>query len=260
MNRFLVLLAILPLAACSREDAGDGSEVHASPPAKSEEAQPPDGYRVTSVENDATLAGRVRFGGAPPARARLEVDHDAGTCGAHEILSEELLVSADGGLAGVVVWLEGIQEGKDWSAGETILDQKGCVYHPHVAVAGVGRPIRFVNSDPVIHNVNTFPRKNPPINVSLLPEGSGRPVLKKLRLPDEIKVTCDAHKWMSAWIVVRDNPYYAVTKEDGSFSIEGLPPGSHKMVVWHESLTRIEKEVELARDQTLELDFVLEKE
>lgn len=206
-------------------------------------------YQVIQVAAGATLRGIVRYAGAPPTRTRLVVDHDPETCAQHDIRSEDLIVSTDRGVRNAVVWLRDIRSGKAWpdpdKDKEVILDQEGCVYKPHVLVVGVGKPIKFVNSDPVIHNVNTFPRENPPLNISLLAKGVGRPVTRRLKLPDEIKVTCDAHKWMSARIIVRDNPYFAVTGDDGSYTIEGIPAGTYTMVVWHESLGKVEKKLQL---------------
>ena len=104
----------------------------------------------------------------------------------------------------------------------------------------------FANSDDVVHNVRTFPRENLPLNLSLLAKGNGKPTTKSFLFPDEMKAACDSHKWMGAWIVVRDNPYYAVTGDDGSYTIEGVPPGTYTVAYWHESLERIDKEIILA--------------
>ena len=86
------------------------------------------------------------------------------------------------------------------------------------------------------------------MSVSQLAKGLGRPIKRSYNVPDEIKLTCDVHKWMGAWIIVRDNPYFALTGEDGTFEITEIPPGSYTMVIWHESLERIEKKVELGAD------------
>ena len=168
----------------------------------------------------------------------------------HEILSEELVVSSSGEVRNVVVWLEGVKEGKAWSDAQVTQDQKGCTFTPHLVAVGVKQPITFTNSDPVVHNVRTFPRENLPLNLSLLATGIGKPSTKSFMLPDEMKVTCDSHKWMSAWIIVRDNPYFAVTGDDGSYVIDGVPPGDYKVVYWHESLEKVKKDVEVGAGQT----------
>ena len=207
-------------------------------------------YKSTQVADAATLRGTVRYTGTTPARAPFKVDSDKDICGVHEILSEELIVSEDGGVRNAVVWLEGVEEGKPWSDEEVIQDQESCVFKPHVVVVGVDRPISFLNSDPVVHNVRTFPRENLPLNLALLAKGKGKPSVKSFLFPDEIKAACDSHKWMSAWIIVRDNPYFAVTGDDGSYVIDGVPPGNHTVVFWHESLEKIEKKVDLTGGKT----------
>lgn len=240
------------MVGCNRDDSRVSPAL-----TEPEVAARPAGYSVVEVADGATIRGTIRTAGRAPARVPLTVDHDMGVCGQREILSESLLVSQNGSVRNAVVWLENTTEGKVWPEGEVVLDQKQCVYRPHVLVVGTDQPIRFTNADAVIHNVNTFPRENPALNFSLLPKGEGRPVSKSLKFPDEIKVTCDSHKWMSAWIVVRDNPYFAITREDGSFEIEQIPAGTYKMVVWHETLERVEKTVQLGVGETHTEDLQL---
>ena len=196
----------------------------------------------------ATLRGTLTYDGPAPERAPLEVDHDRECCAKVPVLPETLLVSEEGKVRDGVVWLEGVQGDKPWPAEEGVLDQVGCVFIPHVTVIGVGQTMRFLNSDPIIHNIHSWPRENPPMSVSQLAKGLGRPIKRSYNAPDEIKLTCDVHKWMGAWIIVRDNPYFALTGEDGTFEITEIPPGSYTMVIWHESLERIEKKVEIGGD------------
>jgi plastocyanin len=196
----------------------------------------------------ATLRGTLTYTGPVPAPEPLEVDHDMECCAKKPILPETLLVSEDGKVLDGVVWLEGVEGDKPWPTDEGVLDQQGCVFIPHVTVLGVGQTMRFLNSDPIIHNIHTWPRENPPMSVSQLAKGLGRPIKRTFDTPDEIKVTCDVHKWMGAWIIVRDNPYFALTGPDGKFEIADIPPGTYTMVIWHESLERVEKKIEFAAD------------
>jgi plastocyanin len=194
----------------------------------------------------ATLRGAVTYKGPPPKLEPLEVDHDMECCAKKTILPETLLVSPEGRVSHAVVWLEGVKGDRPWPTTGAALDQQACVFVPHVLVAGVGQAVEFLNGDPIIHNVHSWPRENAPMSVSQLAKGIGRPIRRTFDTPDEIKITCDVHKWMSAWIVVRDNPYFAVTAADGAFEIPDVPPGSYKMVIWHESLERVERMVTLA--------------
>ncbi|OGH62373.1 MAG: hypothetical protein A3G34_12265 [Candidatus Lindowbacteria bacterium RIFCSPLOWO2_12_FULL_62_27] len=195
-----------------------------------------------AVENGGIVSGAVTYKGKGRP-ANLKVDHDLEVCGKHPIRDESLLVAADGGLANAVVWLEGVSGGKEMPTSEAAMDQSGCAYVPHVLAIGVGQKILFKNSDAVLHNINSFPKENRPLNLSLLAAGQGRPLKRSFPLADEIKVTCDAHKWMSAWIVVRDNPYFAVTDSKGRYKIADIPPGKYRLVVWHETAGRMQKDI-----------------
>ncbi len=198
----------------------------------------------------AILRGTLTYKGPSADLAPLEVDHDRDCCAKSPVLPETLLVSEDGRVRNGVVWLEGVEGDKAWPAEKASIDQVGCVFVPHVTILGVGQTIEMLNSDPIIHNIHTWPRVNESMSVSQLAKGLGRPIKRSFKMPDEIKVTCDVHKWMSAWIIVRDNPYYALTGAAGTFEITDIPPGSYTMVIWHESLERIEKKLELAADAT----------
>jgi plastocyanin len=200
---------------------------------------------ASAAEGGATLRGVITYKGPVPPPRPLEVDHDMECCAKSPILPETLLVSKDGQVREGVVWLEGVKGDKPWPAKPVALDQQGCVFQPHVAVVGVGQPMNFLNSDPIIHNIHTWPRENDPMSVSQLAKGLGRPIKRTFTAPDEIKVTCDVHKWMGAWVIVRDNPYYAITGPDGGYEITDIPPGTYTMVVWHESLERVERKVKL---------------
>ncbi|MCZ6670608.1 MAG: carboxypeptidase regulatory-like domain-containing protein [Acidobacteria bacterium] len=194
------------------------------------------GYQVVSVENAGQVTGVIRFGGDPPARKSIEVTKDREVCGKVDHLSEELIVSSDKGLANVVVSLTDIRQGKAMTAkaGGIRLDQKNCVFVPHVLVAPAGQSIDIYNNDGILHNIHTFSEENRPFN-------KAQPkFLKMINVefsePETIRVICDAHGWMSAWIVVADNPYFAVTDENGRFRLGEVPPGTYSLKFWHEKL------------------------
>jgi len=191
-------------------------------------------YEAGSVSNGGSISGKVKFQGTAPARKALEVTKDKEVCGAHQIMNEDLVVSSDGGLENAVVSITSISKGKAFDAAAPVLDQKGCVYIPHVLLSPAGATIKINNDDGILHNIHTYSTKNPPIN-------RAQPKFKKTMdekfdQPEVIKVTCDAHGWMQGWLVVQDHPYYAKTDSTGAFKLTDVPPGDYELKVWHGKL------------------------
>ena len=114
-----------------------------------------------------------------------------------------------------------------------MLDNKDCRFEPHVAFVQTGQTLVLKNSDTVGHNSNVATLKNPPSN-SLIPNGEERSITFNDDEAIPAQVTCNIHPWMKAWLVVRDNPYAAVSKADGSFEIKHLPAGEVELQMWHE--------------------------
>jgi hypothetical protein len=215
--------------------------------------------RVEKQDIDATTVGRlsgvVTVSGDVPAAAIIPlidtycVDHHSG---GYE--DERLLVSG-GRLKNAFVW---IKDGLDGfrvpeGTGTVELDQTGCVYAPRVIGFQLGQLIEAKNSDPVLHNVHTKPSINRAQNIASLPNQP--PVPLKFKRPEVmIEVACDVHAWMKSWIGCLDHPFFAVTGEDGSFQLEGVPPGDYTLGVWHESLgeQEVAAHLEASGDVTLE--------
>ncbi|MBU6275323.1 MAG: hypothetical protein KGQ61_01670 [Planctomycetes bacterium] len=195
---------------------------------------------VGSVRADdwGTISGRFVFGGAKPTASDIKADKDVEVCGKHKLLNEELVVGADGGVANVVVFVrdKDIKIHPDLAATKNTpvtLDNKDCRFEPHVAVIQTGQPLVLKNSDTIGHNSNVATIKNSPSN-SLIPAGGDSKVTFNAEEAIPAQVTCNIHPWMKAWLVVRPNPYAAVSKPDGSFEIKGLPAGEVELQLWHE--------------------------
>jgi hypothetical protein len=114
------------------------------------------------------------------------------------------------------------------------LDQQNCEFQPYVLPMHQNQTLLVKSSDPTNHNVRLTPFTNPGVNQNLAPQGQLELKLVAERLP--IRVACDIHPWMHAWIMVFDHPFYAVTGKDGSFEIKGVPAGTENLVVWHENI------------------------
>ena len=163
-----------------------------------------------------------------------------------------LLISEAGGVANVVVTLEAKGFEVQVPSDPIVLDQHGCRFEPHVLVVPVGATMRFGNSDDTNHNVHSFPKKNQPVNKNVAGGSEFDQLLDKAEV---FEVKCDIHPWMKCYVYVADETHWAVSAEDGSFTLEGVPPGKYKLSWWHEELGKGKTEdvtVEAGKTATLE--------
>jgi plastocyanin len=171
------------------------------------------------------VRGTVTFTGAAPKLAPLAVTKDQSACGATQ--PDESVALADGKLANVVV----VVKGAPAAPKAAVLDQQRCKYVPHVLTASAGTTLDILNSDPVLHNSHAYLGQASAFNVAM--PLRNQKVTKKLDKPGPLKVKCDVHPWMSAYVFVADGPA-AVTGADGRFTIGGVPPGTYTVTAWHE--------------------------
>ncbi|MFM9025981.1 MAG: hypothetical protein ACKON7_11700, partial [Planctomycetaceae bacterium] len=170
------------------------------------------------------------------AAAELKADKDVEVCGKHKLVAEELIVGGDKGVANVVVFVrdKDVKVNPELKATEpAVLDNKSCRFEPHVLFVQTSQPLVIKNSDTIGHNSNVATVKNPPSN-NLIPAGGETKVTLSSDEAVPAQVTCNIHPWMKGWIVVRPNPYAAVSKADGTFEIQGVPVGEVELQVWHE--------------------------
>lgn len=180
-----------------------------------------------------TVKGRVVFDGTLPAVETIEVKSDVPTCGTTKEVSK-ILLGKEQGVANAVVKVAGAPGAAPFKKGT--LDQVDCEFVPHVQVLPAGSTLNLTSSDAVLHNAHGFYEDgSTAFNIAVpIP---GMEVSQKLNQPGVIKLRCDAgHTWMSAYVVVTDSPYYALTDADGNFTIEGVPAGNFEIEVWHEWL------------------------
>ena len=208
---------------------------------------------TSAVEGAGSIRGRVVFEGTPPPPVPVEMTKDRAVCASGKHVEEKLLVAKDGGLQNAVVSIDPVRRGKAFPAETPRLDQRGCWFHPHVQIVPAGSEVEVLNNDGILHNIHTFPKANKPINMA---QPKFRKVLKtSFEKPDVIRVACDVHSWMGAWIVVVDHPYNVVTGEDGSFSLDGVPPGTYTLKSWHESLGIVEQKVTVSPGASVDADL-----
>lgn len=201
-----------------------------------------------------TVAGKVRLEGRFSKPAPLKVNKNRHFCG-NEVPNESLLVNLKGGLQNAVIMLRGGKsQGKESTLETLILDNKNCAFAPHVQVAPTGSELLLLNSDPILHDAHARLGPETLFNVGL---PTWRRVKERLKREGIVKVECDVlHTWQSAYIVVTSSPYFAVTDEKGEFVIEGVPPGTYQMDVWHEKLGRQSRTIIVSENSTFRLDLV----
>jgi plastocyanin len=214
------------------------------------------GFTAVQAQDAGSISGRITFAGAPPAKKKLDVTKDKEVCGKAEIFDEALVVGSDKGVKNVVVTVVGAKAGK-FASQKAELDQNGCVYKPRVVVVPTTGQLDVLNNDGILHNIHTYSTANPAINKA---QPKFKKVLtEKFAKPEIIKAACDAHAWMTGWIVVTDHPFVGVTDDKGSFTIKDVPPGTYKVEIWHETLGKQVKDVSVKAKEDAKLTVELKK-
>ncbi len=197
------------------------------------------------AEEWGNLKGTFIYGGDPPQPARLVITKDEQECCQHHLVDESLVIqTGNHGLQNVIVFLYPARDQRvtihpSYQADENReqkLDNAACRFAPRVLLLRRPQTLLIGNSDPIGHNAMMDTRKNPPINVTIPSGGTVRYSFgHEEREP--VSVSCSIHPWMRGWILIRDNPYMAVTDEHGQFEIQDLPVGKWEFAVWQERAT-----------------------
>lgn len=248
----LVLGAAVMMTGCSRKEEHPAASTSTSQPA----AAPPV-FKVDQA-TAGTITGTVHYKGKLPPRESVDMSEDPACVAAHhtKAYDESIMVGKGGALANAFVYISKGLEGKNFAIPtETVtIDQKGCWFHPRVLGVQVNQPVEIINSDPVTHNIHPMGSANRAWNHS---QGPGDPPIhRKFTSPEiMIPVKCNIHGWMHAYIGVLDHPYFAVSKEDGTFTIPNLPPGTYTLTIWQEKLGTQQQEITVSPKQHVVADF-----
>jgi plastocyanin len=226
------------------------------------------------AEGWGTLKGKVLFSGDAPAPVILQEQgkaaKDPNICAKDaSIKSERLLVDpASKGVRFALVYLPkptAVNEDakKTAASAKVEFDQKGCIFQPHVMGLMSGVEVTLKSSDPANHNVNVK-LKNSGFN-KIVAQGAVIPFTPTAAERTPGQIVCDIHPWMSAWWMVLDNPYFAVTDAQGNFEIKNVPAGTQKVVVWQESVAKggfvtapSGKDINIKTGGTTEEDFTID--
>jgi len=210
------------------------------------------------VANAGSISGTIHFTGKTPARVKIDMSMDPACSMLAPENNAEQYVVADGKLANVYLYIKaGATPSKaPGNAAHVVLDQKGCRYTPHVIALQQGGSVEFRNSDPTMHNIHTTPATagEASIDVSQGPMGTAQ--TRQFQQPETmLPVRCNNHPWMNAFINVSATPFFAVSGADGSFTINGLPPGNYTLAAVHEKLGEQDIQVTVPASATAKADF-----
>jgi plastocyanin len=216
---------LLPLGGCDRGNAPETARAAAA--------------------GEGVIRGRVTLVGFAPLRKVIP--------GSPMIADESIVTGTEQGLKNVIVYLKDAPKATFVLQAPVVLDQVKCVYVPHVVAVQTGETLRLKSSDALMHNVHLKCAVNPDANYGFPSPGQRDIQLASPEAP--FAVRCDVHPWMSAWVGVFDHPWFAVTGDDGSFTIAHVPPGKYTLVAWQEVLPEQEEQITISNGGETKVDF-----
>jgi len=216
-------------------------------------------YRTGNVAGGHAIDVRVDMATRRPAPTWLIPKMVRAQCATDHVVDEALSASPDGGANGAVVWLDDIHEGRPLTPAGAAQDEKGCAFSPHVLALPAQGTLTLSNSDPSNHAVRfDFLGEGMRGFQKTLPAGASVGVTIQDDWAGGIaRVTCPIHLWMYGYALFFDHPYFAVTQA-GAARIEGVPPGTYHLVVWHEGTTSTyDSSVKLSPPETTRVEVVV---
>jgi len=222
-------------------------------------AAPAGGTATPDEANGATITGKVSFDGTKPVMKAIDMSAVPFCLRAHANApqkSEEVVVNDNGTLKYVFVWIKSGLPDQTWQVNTSpvTLDQNGCMYKPHMIGVMAGQNIDIKTSDATNHNIHPQPSVNQEWNESQ-PPGSPDKMQSFARQEVMIPVKCNIHPWMRAYIGVVSHPFFAVTGDDGTFTIKGLPPGTYTIEAWHEKFGTSDQTITVGAKESKTQDF-----
>ena len=246
---FVAAALAFTLASCGEKKPAETPAAPAAPAAA-----------PVDLATAGSVSGTVKLDGTPPKGKKINMAAEPSCQALHTAspATDQEVVSGEGGaLQNVVVYVREGLGNRTFVAPKTpaTLDQKGCVYHPHVVALQAGQPLNVLNSDKASHNIHPVPKNNREWNKSQPP---GAPAIEEVFARPEvaIPVKCNVHPWMKSYIAVFNHPYFGVTGASGKFDLKNLPPGTYTIEAWHEKYGTTSQSVTIGPKEPKTITFV----
>ena len=244
-------------AAVERPESSTGSSrssQRATGPGAPAETIPGGGF--ANAPGTASLTGVVRLNGVPPPEIQIDMGPSCGTLHTAPVLTRRYRVGPGGGLQDAVVYVKRGLPGRFPPVNAApVLDQAGCMFEPYVMGVVTGQRFEIWNSDATLHNVHATPKLNRQFNIGMA--GKGQKVQKSFDRPEMfIRLKCDVHPWMFAYVAVLDHPFFAVSDPNGAFQLPALlPAGTYVIGAQHLRAGELEQTVTIGEGEQLAIDF-----
>jgi plastocyanin len=260
----LLTTAALSLAACGGGEqpapaptAGAPAEAPAAPA-----AAPAAGAPASGPSGTATVTGTVTYSGEVPNLRPVNMGADPACAAKHTapVANSALVLGEGQTLGNVFVYVKSGLPAGTWTAPGTpaVIDQRGCIYDPHVLGVMQGQEVKFLNSDGILHNVHALPAVNQEFNMAM-PANRTEASHTFPQAEEMFTIKCDVHPWMNAKVRVMEHPFFATSTPDGKFTIANLPAGTYEIEAWHERLGTQTQTVTVGDGGSATADFTMER-
>ena len=220
-------------------------------------------YEEIKVTDGGTIEGKVVFRGTVPSPRKVIPTQDQEVCGGPRD-EPRIVLGPENTIQGAVVYLKGVEKGRAFEKPKKppVIDNTKCKFEPELQVVPARTEILIVNSDPVLHNTHgyllTDSRRGRTVFNEAMPQ-KGQQIKSTLKSPGIVDVACDVHGWMQGWILVAENPYYAVTEKNGTFAIKDIPPGKYTLATFQPYVGVRETPITVEAKKTSNVDVELKK-